>query len=69
MAEMTVPPARGLKYLTWAQVEAIDQRLVSLAAYASQTKTGVALMIILNENGRLVALGEPVVISKIKPGR
>lgn len=63
-----VPPAKGLSYLTWAQVEQIDARLCSLAAYAQQTHAGVAMFLQLDDRGLLVSSGQPMMIEKIKPG-
>lgn len=62
-----VPPAKGLSYLTWAQVEQIDARLASLAAYAEQTRCGVQMFLQVNENGMLVSCGQTMLIEKIKP--
>lgn len=64
-----VPAAKGLTYLTWAQVEQIDAKLASLAAYAEQSHTGVAMFLQLDDRGLLVSSGQPMGIEKIKPGR
>lgn len=63
-----VPPARGLTYLTWAQIEQIDAKLASLAAYAEQTRSGVQMFLQVNENGMLVTCGQTMQVEKIKPG-
>lgn len=62
-----VPAAKGLRFLTWAQVEQIDERLASLAAYAEQTRTGVQMFLQVNENGMLTTCGQTMLIEKIKP--
>ncbi len=62
-----VPPAKGLTFLTWAQIEQIDARLASLAAYAEQTHTGVQMFLQVNENGMLTTCGQTMLIEKIKP--
>ena len=64
-----IPPAKGLSYLTWAQVEQIDARLASLAAYAAMEKSGMQMFLQVNENGMLVSCGQTMLIEKIKPGR
>lgn len=64
-----VPPAKGLTYLTWAQIEQIDAKLTSLAAYAVQTRTGAQMFLQVNENGMLVTCGQTMQVEKIKPGR
>jgi hypothetical protein len=64
-----VPAARGLSFLTWAQVEQIDARLASLAAYAKASGCGVQMFLQVNENGLLTSCGEPMIVHKVKPGR
>ncbi|GIK36541.1 MAG: hypothetical protein BroJett011_03740 [Chloroflexota bacterium] len=64
-----VPPAKGLSFLTWAQIEQIDARLASLAAYAQASGAGVQMFLQVNENGMLVTCGQTMLIEKIKPGR
>jgi len=62
-----VPPAQGLSYLTWAQIEQIDTQLAQLAASARQMQRGAQMFLQVNENGMLVTCGQPMVIEKIKP--
>lgn len=64
-----IPPAKGLSYLTWAQIEQIDARLASLATYAEQSRTGVQMFLQVNENGKLITCGQTMLIEKIKPTR
>lgn len=65
----TTPPAKGLRMLTWAQIEQIDARLVSLATYARETGQGVHLSLILNGNGRLTSCGMPMLVEKLAASR
>lgn len=64
-----VPPARGLSYLTWAQIEQIDARLATLAQYAETSKRGIQMFLQLNENGMLVMAGQEMIVEKITPRR
>lgn len=64
-----VPPAKGLSFLTWAQIEQIDARLARLAAYAEQRGCGVQWLLQLNENGMLNLQGYEMVVEKIKATR
>jgi hypothetical protein len=69
MSSKIVPPAKGLTYLTWAQLEQIDARLASLASYARETGQGVHLSLVLNGNGRLTGCGMPMLMEKLAASR
>lgn len=64
-----VPPAKGLNFLTWAQIEQLDARLLALAAQARESRCGMQIFLQLNENGMLTTCGQPMVMEKIRPGR
>lgn len=62
-----VPPAKGLTFLTWAQIEEIDARLAAAAIANRNERRGGILGLFVNENGRLIGVGMVMAIEKVNP--
>jgi hypothetical protein len=63
------PPAKGLRILTWQQVEELDARINLLCAYAEQTGEELMMPIYVSLRGMPVKIGRPAILDKFKPGR
>lgn len=63
---LAIGPAPGLKFLTTRQIAELDDYLATVAAEAAPKRQGAILTLVLNENGRLIEFGEPLLRRKIK---
>lgn len=65
-AMTTYQPARGLKKLTWAQVEAIDKIIAELCRLTGDNN-GDAEMTVEIKRGALRRIRQPVMTVDVKP--
>lgn len=69
MPKKIVPPAQGLSFLTWAQLEQIDVELKKVAEHARSLGAPAHLVLTINENGWLVNSGAPLFCRRLIPTR
>ena len=59
-------PAKGLKKLTWTQVEQLDEAIAQLCALSQEEKTTVELTIVIR-NGHPRVIKQPLVWHALSP--